>query len=121
MAQELYEQEGISCDLSPYILAREEAFKLQPIYYDLVEHHVIIYDPQSLLANIVEATKNFLAGAGAKKEWYGNTWEWGTEKVGFPGGIELQQRTRLPLPIWRKQKCAFRPCSFIRRREPTPT
>lgn len=89
LAQKMYEQEGISCDLSPYILAREEALKLQPIYYDLVEHHVIVYDPQSLLARIIEATRNFLAQAGAKKEWHGNTWEWSTEKVGFPGGVRL--------------------------------
>ncbi|SHJ23332.1 nucleotidyltransferase domain-containing protein [Desulfofundulus thermosubterraneus] len=89
LAQELYEQEDILCELSPYILTREEALKLHPIYYDLVGHHLIIYDPAGLIARIISATANILAQSGARKVRRSNTWEWQAENLGFPGGIDL--------------------------------
>ncbi|MBC7105270.1 MAG: nucleotidyltransferase domain-containing protein, partial [Firmicutes bacterium] len=52
LAQELYEREDLSCELSPYILTRQEALKLHPIYYDLAEHCVVICDPEGLIARI---------------------------------------------------------------------
>ncbi|NPV29931.1 MAG: nucleotidyltransferase domain-containing protein [Firmicutes bacterium] len=89
LAQEMYEQEGIFCELSPYILTLEEALKLQSIYFDLVDHHLILYDPRGLLARIISSTRKFLEQAGAKKEREGNTWEWDITKFGFSGGVEL--------------------------------
>ena len=89
LAQKMYEEEGISCDLSPYILSRTEALTLQPVYYDLADHHIIVYDPEGLLARIIEATRKYLQGAKARKERLGNTWEWSIEKGGFPGEVRL--------------------------------
>lgn len=89
LAQEIYEQEDILCELSPYILTRDEALKVHPIYYDLVEYHLIVYDPTGLIARIINSTENFLLQSEARKVRRNNTWEWQTEKIGFPGGIEL--------------------------------
>lgn len=89
LAQELYEQEEILCELSPYILTREEALKLQPIYYDLVEHHLILYDPEGLIARIIGSTRKLLERLEGRKTSHSNTWEWSLEKTGFPGGIDL--------------------------------
>ncbi|KFI37318.1 DNA polymerase subunit beta [Peptococcaceae bacterium SCADC1_2_3] len=89
LAQEIYEQEDIFCELSPYILSGEEALKLQPIYYDLVEHHLIIYDPTGLIAYIISATGRILVRSGARKVRQNNTWEWQLVNIGHPRGISL--------------------------------
>ncbi|MGQ9532361.1 MAG: nucleotidyltransferase domain-containing protein [Desulfotomaculales bacterium] len=89
LAQELYEREDLSCELSPYILTRREALKLHPIYYDLAEHCLVICDRESLIARIVEGTRKFLERSGARKTPHGNTWGWSLQKPCFPGGIDL--------------------------------
>ncbi|MFZ5590310.1 MAG: nucleotidyltransferase domain-containing protein [Bacillota bacterium] len=89
LAQEIFEQEDILCELSPYILAREEALKLQPVYFDLIEHNLIIYDPEKIIARIIEATRQILIKSGAQKVRRNNTWEWQMGSIGFGGGIEL--------------------------------
>lgn len=89
LAQKIYEQDEILCDLSPYILAREEALKIQPVYYDLIQEHLIIYDPDGLIMHIINSTQHILQLAGASKVRHANTWEWQTAKIGFPGGMNL--------------------------------
>lgn len=89
LAQELYEREDVSCELSPYILTREEALRLQPVYYDLAEHCLVIYDPEGLIARIVKGTRKFLERFRARKIPRGNTWEWYLQEPHFPGGTEL--------------------------------
>lgn len=89
LAQEIYEQDEILCDLSPYIVTREEALKLQPVYYDLVQDHLIIYDPDGLIMYIINSTQHILQQAEAGKARHANTWEWQTAKIGFPGGMNL--------------------------------
>jgi len=89
LAQAIFEQEEILCELSPYILSREEALKIHPIYFDLVEHHLVIYDPYDFIDRIIHSTRKILTQSGARKVRRNNTWEWQTGKIGFPGGIDL--------------------------------
>ncbi|MCL6611614.1 MAG: nucleotidyltransferase domain-containing protein [Peptococcaceae bacterium] len=89
LAQKLYEQEDILVDLSPYILTREEALKVHPLYFDLVEHHFIIYDPDHIITRIINSTGVLLQKSGARKDRVSNTWEWQTGKMGFLGGTDL--------------------------------
>lgn len=89
LAQKLYEQEDIFVELSPYILTREEALKIHPIYFDLIEYHYIIYDPENIIARIINSIENLLEKSGAGKRRTNNTWEWQTGKMGFLGGMDL--------------------------------
>ncbi len=89
LAQEIFEKEEILCELSPYILGTNEALKMQPIYYDLIENHIIIYDSVQIISRIIKSTKRILVESGARKVRRNNTWEWQTEKIGFTGGMEL--------------------------------
>ncbi|HHW01862.1 MAG TPA: nucleotidyltransferase domain-containing protein [Thermoanaerobacterales bacterium] len=89
LAQQLYEEEDILCELSPYILSKEESLKFHPIYFDLVEHNKVVYDPEGIISHIIESTKNLMDRYGAKKIEYGNFWEWETEKRKFLGGVQL--------------------------------
>jgi predicted nucleotidyltransferase len=88
LAQELYEEEDLLCELSPYILSRKEALKMQPVYFDLADNHLIIYDPAGLIDRIIKASGELLQRSGARKVQHGNTWEWQT-KDGFLGGMNL--------------------------------
>jgi predicted nucleotidyltransferase len=76
LAQQLYEDEAVLCELSPYILTESEALKFQTIYSDMVDHHIILLDPQHLLKRILEATRNLLLRVDARKVRRNNTWEW---------------------------------------------
>lgn len=89
LAQEIYENDEILCELSPYILSKDEALKMHPVYFDLVEHHLIIYDPEGLIARIINSTGKILLQSGARKVRRNNTWEWQTGKIGFMGGMDL--------------------------------
>ncbi|WP_148867187.1 nucleotidyltransferase domain-containing protein [Thermosediminibacter litoriperuensis] len=89
LGQQLYEEEDILCELSPYILSKEEALKFQPVYFDLTEHSKILFDPEGIICRIIESTKNLMDRYGARKSEFGNFWEWETEKRGFIGGTKL--------------------------------
>jgi len=89
LAQTLYEQEDIFIELSAYILTREEALKVHPIYFDLVEYHYLIYDPENIIARIINSTAKLLEKSGARKSRTNNTWEWKTGEMGFLGGMDL--------------------------------
>lgn len=67
MAQQLYANEGISVELSPYLLTESEALKLQPIYFDLIEHLHVIHDPYGIIARIVQSTSRLLKEKGARR------------------------------------------------------
>ncbi|ADL07083.1 nucleotidyltransferase domain-containing protein [Thermosediminibacter oceani] len=55
LGQQLYEEEDILCELSPYILSKEEALKFQPVYFDLTEHNKILFDPEGIISRIYGA------------------------------------------------------------------
>ncbi|AGL00516.1 putative nucleotidyltransferase [Desulfoscipio gibsoniae DSM 7213] len=89
LAQTLYEQKDVFIELSPYILTREEALKVHPIYFDLIEHNYVIYDPENMIDRIINSAANLLEKSGARKSRTNNTWEWDTGKMGFLGGMDL--------------------------------
>ncbi|WP_039944156.1 nucleotidyltransferase domain-containing protein [Thermicanus aegyptius] len=87
VAQELYEREEMICDLSPIILTQEEALTFQAIYPDMVDHCIILHDPEGLIQRILTSTKNLLEKMGAKKILRNNSWEWQFSR--FLGGVPL--------------------------------
>lgn len=86
LAQKLYE-ENIFCELSPYILSREEAFTFQPVYFDLCEHHVAVFDPKNIVPELVASIEMLLRKHRAERFSWGNSWGWKTDK--FLGGTRL--------------------------------
>lgn len=87
VAQELFERDEILCDLSPIILTQEEALTFQAIYPDMVDHCIILHDPEGLVQRILTSTKNLLEKMGAKKIRRNNSWEWQFSR--FLGGVRL--------------------------------
>ncbi|MEJ5349297.1 MAG: nucleotidyltransferase domain-containing protein [Desulfosoma sp.] len=89
LAQELYEQEGIICEISPYILMRQEALVVHPVYYDLVSHHVIVHDPHGLIRHIVHRVEEYLTKKGAHKETVVTGWLWHVKDAEIPNVLEV--------------------------------
>lgn len=67
---------GFYVDFSPLILSREEASKIRPIYLDMVEDAVILYDRGGFFRGVLERLKRRLKELGARREWIGNKWYW---------------------------------------------
>ncbi|MBS7607110.1 nucleotidyltransferase domain-containing protein [Candidatus Bathyarchaeota archaeon] len=75
LINELWDR-GFYVDFSPLILSREEASKIRPIYLDMVEDAIILYDKEGFFGNILERLKRRLKELGARREWIGNKWYW---------------------------------------------
>lgn len=90
LAQSLYEEEEIDCDLSPIILSKEESLTFQAIYADMVEHCLVLHDPEGLIQQIRSSTKELLEKTGAKKIYHNGTWEWQFGR--FLGGDPFEKK-----------------------------
>ena len=55
---------------------REEAKLLSPLYLDMVDDAIIIFDKDSFFQNILETLRTRLSKLGAKKKKIGDKWYW---------------------------------------------
>ena len=60
---------------------------MQPVYYDLVVHHVVVWDPEGIIGRIISSASALLKGVGAYRVRQNDTWEWRTN--GFLGDVRL--------------------------------
>ena len=67
---------GFHVDFSPIILSVEEALKIRPIYLDMVEDAIILYDKNSFFSRILNRLRRRLKELGAKRIWVGDKWYW---------------------------------------------
>lgn len=86
LAMKCYE-EGISTDISSFILTASEAAVFNPLYLDMTEHCMIIFDKKKFLKTILEGVRGKMKKWGSKKLVNGNTWCWNIQphhKIGEP-------------------------------------
>lgn len=67
---------GFYVDFSPIILSVEEAQKIRPIYLDMVEDAVIVYDKEGFFRGVLDRLRRRLEELGAKRVWVGDKWYW---------------------------------------------
>ncbi|MBS7617930.1 nucleotidyltransferase domain-containing protein [Candidatus Bathyarchaeota archaeon] len=67
---------GFYVDFSPIILSVEEASKIRPIYLDMVEDSVILYDKDGFFSNIIARLRERLKELGSKRIWVKDKWYW---------------------------------------------
>lgn len=87
LSQRLYEEEGILCELSPYIVNWTEALRFHPIYADMTEQCIVLHDPDRTVSRILHATRKLLAEHRACKVRRNNSWEWQFNR--YLGGVVL--------------------------------
>ncbi|MEM2925123.1 MAG: nucleotidyltransferase domain-containing protein [Methanocellales archaeon] len=68
--------EGYCIDFSPIIKTPEEAMRISPLYLDMVEDAVILYDRDGFFKNILERLRSRLRELGSKRIELGKRWYW---------------------------------------------
>ncbi|MEM2990842.1 MAG: nucleotidyltransferase domain-containing protein [Halobacteria archaeon] len=68
--------EGYWIDFSPIIKTPEEAMRISPLYLDMVEDAVILYDRDGFFKNILERVRNRLRELGSRRIELGKRWYW---------------------------------------------
>lgn len=71
---------GYAVTLSPIILTPEEAKKVPPIFLDMVEDAVIIYDVNGFLEKLLNHIREQLNKLGAERVYIGKKWYWRLKK-----------------------------------------
>jgi hypothetical protein len=73
--------------LSPIFKSPEEAAGGNPLYYDMTEYALILYDRDGLVAQILHRTRERMRALGARKIQRGNAWYWILKKDFAPGEV----------------------------------
>lgn len=69
-------RQGIYTDFSTRIKTPEEALRFSPLYLDLTEDSVILYDRGGFFQGVLERLRNRLKELGARRVWKGKVWYW---------------------------------------------
>lgn len=67
---------GYNVDFSPILKTVEEAEKLSPLYLDMIEDAVILFDRDDFFRKVLERLRNRLEELGAERVWVGKKWYW---------------------------------------------
>ena len=67
---------GYYISFSPIIKTPEEASKISPLYLDMIEDAVIVYDRNGFFEKILLRLKRKLEELGAERVWMGKKWYW---------------------------------------------
>ncbi len=73
-----YERPGqdFLINLSPILLTPDEASRVSPLYLDMVEDAVIVYDKDGFFRKVLEKLEKRLRELGSKRVWMGKKWYW---------------------------------------------
>lgn len=74
------EEEGFFVDFSPVILTPEEARRTRPLYLDMVEDAVILYDRGGFFESVLARLRSRLEELGAERVRLGRRWYWRLKK-----------------------------------------
>lgn len=61
--------EGIYMDITPIILTKDEAEYFNPLYLDMVEHKIIIFDKDNFIRSILKKVKELMKSWNSYKEY----------------------------------------------------
>lgn len=70
------EEQGYHIEFSPILKTPEEAEKITPLYLDLTEDAVILYDKDNFFTRILEKLRRRLQELGAERVRFGKLWYW---------------------------------------------
>ncbi len=69
-------KDGFYPNFSPVLKTVEEAGFLTPLYLDMVEDAVILYDERRFFRNILDRLREILKKQGARRVFIGKKWYW---------------------------------------------
>lgn len=76
LLERVREEQDVAAFLSPLLKTPEEAERLRPLYLDMVEDAVIVYDRGGFFEDVLARLKRRLNELGARRVWMGRKWYW---------------------------------------------
>jgi len=73
-------KKGYFVTFSPIIKTVEEAKRISPLYLDMVDEGIIVYDRNSFFEKVLEKLSKKLMELGAERVWVGRKWYWRLKK-----------------------------------------
>ena len=67
---------GYNIDFSPILKTVDEARKPSPLYLDMIEDAVILFDREDFFRGVLEHMRSRLEELGAERVWVGKKWYW---------------------------------------------
>ncbi|MCX8189101.1 MAG: nucleotidyltransferase domain-containing protein [Nitrososphaeria archaeon] len=71
---------GYIISLSPILRTSNEAMKIMPLYLDMIDDCIIVYDKNNFFEKILEKLLLKLNELGAERVWVGKKWYWRLKK-----------------------------------------
>jgi predicted nucleotidyltransferase len=68
--------EGYYISFSPILKTPEEASHFSPLYMDMVEDAIILYDKENFFSEVLKGVKKKLEELGFERVWLGKKWYW---------------------------------------------
>jgi len=68
--------EGYAISITPVLKARDEAERISPLYLDMTEDAIIVYDKDAFFERILLRLKEKLSMLGSRRVWLGKKWYW---------------------------------------------
>jgi hypothetical protein len=78
-------RQGFHVDFSPILRTPEEASKLSPLYLDMVENAIILYDKKNFFRKLLKRLRSRLRELGARRVELGKRWYWILKEPYKPG------------------------------------
>lgn len=71
---------GYAVTISPILKTKREAERISPLYLDMVEDAIIVYDKNGFFEEILKRLRGKLMELGAERVWIGKKWYWRLKK-----------------------------------------
>ena len=71
---------GYAVTISPILKTKREAERISPLYLDMVEDAIIVYDKNGFFEEILKRLRGKLRELGAERVWIGKKWYWRLKK-----------------------------------------
>ena len=84
--EDLWKQ-GIYADFVEVIRSRTEAQKFHPLYLDMSQEAVLLYDRDRFLETLLEKVKERLQRVGAERRPVGRYWYWDLKQADISGEV----------------------------------
>jgi hypothetical protein len=83
----LARQHGWAVEISPVFKTPEELLAGSPLFFDMVEDAMFLYDRDDFTRRALKALGARLAALGARRIWRGNAWFWDLKPDYRPGEL----------------------------------
>ncbi len=80
---------GYYVSFSPIMKTPEEAMRFSPLYMDMTEDAVLIYDKENFLQNLLQRIRKKLNELGYERIWLGKKWYWRKKDFKFGEVVEF--------------------------------